>query len=169
MLVHHARAIVSTASLAIAGAPHASAIRCRKRPNRRRCTGHLELLRQQVPARIHWSCPACGQTGVLSDWKDSEADLSRFESEGAEGRATITVRVEVFEALARRTPLARRYGRILFRARIAEGVVSIPGSLGELNELRDAIAYELNFEQSPARRKRIEEAHRACEQAVEGA
>lgn len=51
-------------------------LRCRRRPKRRRCTGHLCVRLQHLPAEIRWHCQVCGDNGVITGWQGTEWDLS---------------------------------------------------------------------------------------------
>ena len=75
--------IVAAASLAPGGAPIASGIPCRRRPNRRQCPGWLAITRQEVPPVVRWSCPRCGDGGEVRGWKGGPCDLTDLpEPEG---------------------------------------------------------------------------------------
>ena len=47
-------------------------VRCRRRPDRRPCTGII----MSYPSadeleRIHWHCPVCNDNGFISGWQDT--------------------------------------------------------------------------------------------------
>ncbi len=60
-----------------AGSEVATFLACRRRPGRRPCRGRLVLRRQEVPPTVDWSCPRCGDSGVLSFEKGFPEHLLR--------------------------------------------------------------------------------------------
>ena len=67
--------IVAAAQAYPAGPIIPSAIRCRRRPNRRRCPGYLDIVRLDIPREIRWECIECGDQGVIRDWHGTPWDL----------------------------------------------------------------------------------------------
>ena len=68
--------IVVGATSNLAGEP---AVRCRRRPGRRRCSGVLMAYPSpEEPEAIEWYCPVCGDYGVIRGWVgtlwDGDAD-----------------------------------------------------------------------------------------------
>ena len=48
------------------------AVRCRRRPRHRRCTGIVVALPgidEHDP--VYWNCPVCNDTGYISGWQDT--------------------------------------------------------------------------------------------------
>lgn len=43
-------------------------VRCRRRPNRKRCTGYI-VSSIQEDNRIRWFCPLCDDNGYISGWE----------------------------------------------------------------------------------------------------
>ena len=44
-------------------------IRCRRRPNHKRCNGEvLALIKSKNNLEIRWECPVCNDNGVISGW-----------------------------------------------------------------------------------------------------
>lgn len=68
--------IVSAATAISAGLTSHTAIRCRRRPLRKVCTGYLIVRRQDVPALIQWGCPECRDRGLLRGFQRTPQDLS---------------------------------------------------------------------------------------------
>ena len=53
----------------------ATGISCRRRPEHKKCSGKIAgLLDQKDGNRIKWSCPACGENGVISGWQETMWD-----------------------------------------------------------------------------------------------
>jgi hypothetical protein len=68
--------IVSAASLMAVGEFQVSSVGCRRRPQRRRCPGKIRLGRDPDTDEIQWGCPACGDRGVITNWRETRWDLS---------------------------------------------------------------------------------------------
>jgi hypothetical protein len=68
--------IVAAASILPLGDFQTSGIRCRRRPNHRRCKGTLRIGRDASSDEIHWSCGVCGEQGVITHWQRTRWDLS---------------------------------------------------------------------------------------------
>jgi hypothetical protein len=66
--------MVSVASLLPMGEWHESPVRCRRRPNRRPCSGKLRLLREEPDDFIRWECPVCADRGRISNWHETRWD-----------------------------------------------------------------------------------------------
>ncbi|MCA9667872.1 MAG: hypothetical protein KC503_19875 [Myxococcales bacterium] len=69
--------IVSAASVLPSGSMHASPVRCRRRPKRRPCAGHIELGRFESDGanEVRYRCAVCGDKGVIDNWRDTRWDL----------------------------------------------------------------------------------------------
>jgi hypothetical protein len=74
--------IVRAASILPLDEAQQSAIRCRRRPNRRRCTGMLRLHRHRRGDEIHWCCTVCDDGGVITHWQRTCWDLSGEVQQG---------------------------------------------------------------------------------------
>lgn len=53
-----------------------SVIRCRRRPNRRPCPGHISFTREDAENRVAWRCQECGDCGIITHWTGTRWDLS---------------------------------------------------------------------------------------------
>ena len=51
-----------------------SAVRCRRRPNRKPCPGVIQAVVEVRREEILWECPVCGDNGVLSGWAGTKWD-----------------------------------------------------------------------------------------------
>jgi hypothetical protein len=74
--------LVTAASMLPAGGSRQSEILCRRRPDRRRCGGRIEIARDPESDAIHWRCVLCGDAGVITNWQDTRWDLSAAVSAG---------------------------------------------------------------------------------------
>jgi hypothetical protein len=69
------RAITEQASSAAPGAVVNTGVACRRRPGRRPCPGRI-VARRDADARIVWSCPHCGENGMIYNWVGTPWDRS---------------------------------------------------------------------------------------------
>lgn len=75
-LARFAGRIVSFANLLPRGEFHSSRIRCRRRPERRPCPGRLDVGRDGPTDGIRWTCPVCRDGGVITNWRNTQWDLT---------------------------------------------------------------------------------------------
>ena len=84
-IARHFGSIASAASLHQSGGWVDTAIRCRRRPGRQPCPGHIRLIRTDVPSRVEWHCTFCSDNGLISNWQNTIWDLSQSRKDsGAE-------------------------------------------------------------------------------------
>jgi len=57
-------------------------VRCRRRPGRKPCPGHIESDLNFETEDIMWWCTACDDHGNIRNWKGSKWDLSGAGSSG---------------------------------------------------------------------------------------
>jgi hypothetical protein len=147
------------------GTTVASAVACIRRPGRRPCRGHILVHRAEVPPEIQWSCPLCGDRGVISGWEGTLYDL-RGEHP-AEGQDLIEACLDdaSFRALRRDGLTAIEPCRLLAAATWDGLRVVLHGSAEELGELREQIAAEANDERGL--RRFLDEAFDALDTAIE--
>ena len=50
---------------------------CRRRPNRKPCTGDIASFIDPDNQQIIWVCPICEDNGTISGWQDTLWDLTR--------------------------------------------------------------------------------------------
>ena len=59
--------------------------RCRRKPKRKQCEGHLFTLTEDDPLKpeseqiIWWQCPVCDDRGIVSGWKGLTCDMSDYD------------------------------------------------------------------------------------------
>lgn len=73
-------AVVEAATSRPAGAPWPSTVRCITRRGRRRCGAVIQV--ERGANEIVWSCSTCGESGVVTHFADSQADLSKYQPRG---------------------------------------------------------------------------------------
>jgi RNA polymerase subunit RPABC4/transcription elongation factor Spt4 len=54
---------------------------CWRRPERKACRGELEIELVTETNQIHWSCPECGDEGVVTGWSGLIWDMSDCSSD----------------------------------------------------------------------------------------
>lgn len=137
--------IVAAALAYPAGPVIPTAIRCRRRPGRRRCSGYLDVLRLDIPREIRWGCPECGDTGVIRDWQGTPWDR-RFPQGPLPEEASywLVVTDEELQALAGLMPDMSREGARMVAAslRTSEGLI-LAGEAEAFMAAADAIRLAL--------------------------
>ncbi len=156
--VTYLRRIIMAATARHAGQEEISAVWCRKRPGNRRCSGRLAVRLQDLPAEIHWKCPQCGDSGIISNWRGAAADYSRFKTLSGDdsGPASVVIDEEDYETLLEVVIVELQVERIVHGARHVEEGVLIEGTFDELDELTSYVAGEANHATSRAKQKRLD-------------
>lgn len=54
------------------GGPMVTELRCRRRPGRKPCPGHIVVAIWSAPSYIEWTCSHCGDNWRGSQWDQSE-------------------------------------------------------------------------------------------------
>lgn len=75
--------VIAAASVLAPSVWNDSALRCRRRPQRRPCPGRLRV-RAESTGQIDWACPVCNDQGTISSWQGSLYDLSSHRG-GSDG------------------------------------------------------------------------------------
>jgi hypothetical protein len=68
--------IVSAASLARPDALVVTALRCRRRPARRQCSGRIRFRVLGDTGEILWECTECADNGIIHNWQGTLWDCS---------------------------------------------------------------------------------------------
>jgi len=68
--------IVATASRHPTTEELVSLVRCRRRPGRKACPGHIAFRREDAENRIVWACPKCDDQGLITNWAGTGWDRS---------------------------------------------------------------------------------------------
>ncbi|BAS28657.1 hypothetical protein LIP_2828 [Limnochorda pilosa] len=138
-----------------AGPTIPTAIRCRRRPGHRRCSGYLDVTRLDIPREIRWQCPECGDQGVIRDWQGTPWDR-RFPQHPLPEEASfwLVVDDEEIQALARLIPDMAREGARMVAAglRTPEGI-TLAGDVEAFMAVADAIRLALLDGSSSATRR----------------
>lgn len=169
--VNHLRRIIMAATSRNTGQEEISAVWCRKRPARQRCSGRLTVRRLDVPPDIHWRCTQCGgDAGIISNWRGSTSDYSRFGTlSGDDSRPTsVVIGEDDYETLLEVIIVELQVERIVHGARHVEGGVLIEGTFDELDELTSYVAGEANHATSRAKQKRLDRLFEILSGSLEG-
>lgn len=136
----------------------ASAIKCQKRVNRKRCEGTILILREDVPGPfIFWACSNCKDDGRIEGHIGSHYDLSRTKShlgtEKGDKLLSVQFSLEEYEAWISGDfiPYDWDSQRLVYSARFFEEVVDLDAYESDLDVLRDCIAADANHEESKKR------------------
>jgi hypothetical protein len=69
--------IIVDATIPDFSARRPTAVRCRRRPNRRPCLGMIENDLDPETNQIVWWCPECGDNGLIDNWEGSLWDCTK--------------------------------------------------------------------------------------------
>jgi len=161
-LAEYFGSIVGAATLAAPGVAVHTALRCRRRPGRRPCPGHIVAERFEVPPEIEWSCSSCGDRGVIRNWRGTGWDLSRKggSEDNGEQRLTVRLSAEQFDALRKESvAFDADCERIILGAVTTGNGIEINGTFDELDYFLECLAAEANHETNSARRRLLDSAY----------
>jgi hypothetical protein len=130
--------IVSAATSVHAGLTIHTPIRCRRRPLRRACEGHLLVRRQDVPALIQWGCPECREHGALRAWHHTPPDLSG-QPASLRPEIEVVLSEREYRALESLPRLTASAGRVVMGAAFTPFGIRLSGERAELDALLDAL------------------------------
>lgn len=154
--------IVSAASVLDIGVWRDATMRCRRRPGRKPCPGHIRVYRQGHSASIEWHCSSCDDQGVISNWKESTWDLSQGigMQDGAGKFGQLLVSEEELRELRKIVVLDSVNQRVIDGAAATPGGIVLRGTEDNFEDLLGYIAGEANREPNPGRRQMLD---RVCE------
>ena len=135
-----------------------SAIRCRRRPGRRPCPGHVETFTDLGEGgEIRWKCTACGEGGVITGWKGSPYDLGSPADDPGLPPLAFPVDDEDHRLLRSILVVDPACERLVYGAvRQSDGSLLLTGSEEGVEELRGFVASEANQESDARRRRRLD-------------
>ena len=153
-LVDHLGAIVKAGCLAPAGETVATGIACMRRPRNHPCLGFMLIHRVDVPSKLEWRCPQCGDEGVIRNFRGTIWDIGVQDAERGEVAPQITARVSPaeFAAVRRMTTTDPDSERVIYRARHEAGLIVVSGDEDDLTHLAGLIADEAVEERNARRR-----------------
>jgi len=139
-LAAYLRRIVRAATAVSEPGAHATGIACRRRPQHRRCPGHLGVELQHVPSRVQWACPACGEAGWIDGWQGTVDDLSSLQRPSAEqGVRTVDLTEEAYRLLLDEPGRDDRWARVVYGAAPSREGVTLSGTEEELEALAQVV------------------------------
>ena len=130
--------LVAAATAIHGGVTVHTAIRCRRRPLRHACQGHLLVRRQDVPAEIQWGCPECRDRGILRGYKSTPQDLSA-QKPLLEPECVVTLDETEYRALEGILTLRPAAERIIMGAAYTPHGIRLSGRRTDLDILLDDI------------------------------
>lgn len=139
-------------------------LRCRRRPNRKPCSGLLRVILVEGEGHIAWACSNCDDNGLISGWRDSHWDLSPADDDDEE-RRVIQATDEAFDVILThdeyaallRTPwFDDDVRRTILGAQASEDEVDLWGTEEALDDLLDVVAGEANHERHKEWRDRLD-------------
>lgn len=165
-MAEHLTFVVRAATAGEGGQIWVSALPCGRRPGRRPCSGHIAVLRTEVPPSIRWHCNVCGDEGVISGWERSDFDLRARRREPGSNPLRVVIAAEVAVTLRSLVLVDSDGERLIFRAGVAEEGVVLDTDEDNLDELLGFVAAEANHEEDRRRRKRLDQAFIALSEAM---
>ena len=171
---HHHRedyigGLVATATMAPSGIPVVTGIRCRRRPNRKPCAGRLMVCRQDVPAKILWECPDCGDGGSVLGWRGAYWDFTEFASHDedlADEMRQVELSYHAFDGLRRFVPSRRELQSVLYRGWVQTTRVVIEAPIDHLEIMAAWLSREVEVQQNGRRRRQLNHLAATFERAV---
>ncbi|MCB9544539.1 MAG: hypothetical protein H6706_01435 [Myxococcales bacterium] len=154
----HLARIVAAATANPAGILVDTAVRCRRRPGRRRCVGWIATRRQDLPEEIHWSCPACGDGGVARGWRQSPWSFGtavRKLAEPAADAVAFTLPEPLYRAMEATELPDARTRRVVLGATHEEAGVRLEGAPDVVRRLQRHLASLAGRAASARRRQQV--------------
>ena len=144
--------IISAASSSPPGRWRQSAVRCRKRPKRRKCSGRIRV-RETGDGTIEWVCPVCGDNGIIYNWQGCPYDLSKYREQGNRPKFEVILTGQEYDEVKRCLFLAPESDRIICGAAYTSDGIIIGASAEELDDLAGYLAAESNHEENMKRQR----------------
>ena len=164
-------AIVSAATLAPPGVEVVTDLRCRRRPQRRRCHGLIRLRLQEKPAELIWWCPQCGDNGIIRNWKGIPWTLVHTRTDdisNCDEYCEILLSKKEYALLTEISILESGAIKAVEDARVKDDAYVIVGSVEDIDDLMGYIAFEANHEQKPRRRLALNRLFDKFSDSIEG-
>jgi hypothetical protein len=131
------------AATAIPGrGPHATALPCRRRPGRRPCPGRLRVEVQDLPSRVRWECPSCGEAGLVDGWQGSACDLSEAPRAEDSDLRRVVLPEKAYQLLMDAPFIDQALERLVYVARPCPDGVELSGTEEDLEVLGGVVAVE---------------------------
>ena len=133
--------LLCAASVRTPGQESQTAIPCRKRPSRKPCRGHVQVMLTEVPELLCWRCPSCGDQGVVDGWRNSIWNLRGYydDEEDLELPGDLELQLSAEEYRVVRESV---HGPVVLIARaepMHDGGVRMRGGLADVDDLLSAL------------------------------
>lgn len=141
--------ITAAGSVHLVDVEFLSPIRCIQRRNNRRCKGVIKITpRTNV---IEWQCTKCESSGVITEWRGSDSDMSKYAIHLATASAlSLDISLDEYVALRKVFVYSREIEAIMAGAvwDEDEDAVMLTGSYNAFDELVGNLAFEINHSRS---------------------
>ena len=166
-MAEYVRAITSAGSVRSVDVEFMSPVQCRERRNNRRCKGKIKITpRADV---IEYSCTDCGVSGIMTDWRGCDCDLSEFAVTSIDADVlTLHVSEDEYKALQEVRMLSYEEGAMIAGAVWTRDGVVLTGSCEALDELAGNVAFEANHSPGAKRHMVLDGLCEKIERVVEG-
>ena len=163
--------IVCAATFAPPGVEVDTAVRCRRRPERKLCHGLIRLRLSEEPAELSWWCPVCGDHGVIRNWTGTPGALSHITGtifvDGSE-YCEIELTKKEYELLSEISVLEPGAEKIVQDAVITDKGMLLLGPLESMDILLGYIAFEANYESKVRRQQALNRLFDKIGRSLEG-
>jgi hypothetical protein len=149
-------AIVSASTFAPPGSDIDTALRCRKRPERKQCQGLIVVHLQENPVELRWWCPVCGDCGVINTWKGipwKKTHIRSIHENKKNKYCKILLHQKDFQLLREISILQAAAKSIVQNAETTQDGILLEGNADDIDTLIRYIAFEANHEQKPHRQR----------------
>jgi len=151
--------IVAAATSTFWAGARETALRCRRRPGRQRCPGHLRVLRDDEREQVHWHCSQCDDNGLISGWRGCVWDLTTSYQPPVvhDDSATVYVMDDDYALLQSALPsMDREAERAVMAAENTEQGARLMLSQAALDDLLGALSSEANKQDNRVRQRRLD-------------
>lgn len=154
------RIVEAATASTVRGREFATTVRCRRRPQRRACTGRVEVLCTDVPSSIEWWCPSCADEGVIASWRRTPWDLSPPSGRQPGGEiVTVHMPEDVHRALEALVWSEPTLARLVKGAEADVDDVLIEAPVPLVAQLRDRLAERMDEMPSQRGKRLLDQAH----------
>lgn len=147
--------IVAAATLVPSGNEINTALKCRKRPERKPCKGSIHARLHEEPIELVWWCSECGDSGVIQNWKGTPWNRAHVRNRGkienSGDYCEVILSDKEFELLNEISILEPGAQKIVDSYIFISRGFLLVGTVENMDDLIGYIAFEANFEQNQRR------------------
>lgn len=148
--------IVAAASLLPVEGTIDSAVRCRRRPNRKACPGSIHVYRR-YDGVIEWTCPECDDEGFIYNWEGTYWDKSSYYDPNLSPAAiTLVISRKEYDELMCIDNLSEESEAVLHAAATVDDGIELAAEPGAFDDLAGHIAFAANHEVSASRERALD-------------